>query len=300
MEDPEQSESLVAGASLSHKVVNQDAFVCVKNSRRQLSAVIVADGLGSHFGAEIASMTAVQTVADRLSNACSGDEIDVGELFHEAWLRIVDVARQNYSSQTPDPDDKDSFGTTLLCAIETDDAITLGYVGNGAIFHLRGNFNQFPASTVLPWTAMNYLNPHSVPRDGRAAINKLLSLKARPQQTIPSVLRLSKDQEMCGDIILCCTDGIHSYDQAAIGHDDKNEIWVHADPAVPILFASLSAFFEGASNATDLAACLKRYLQQLEARLLVEDDCTTAVLITPKALEYQRAHSKAGVEGALT
>ena len=62
------SRPSVAAASLTNKVVNQDACGVVLNEKARLSAIVVADGLGSHYGAEIASRIAVDV---RGTNAAS-------------------------------------------------------------------------------------------------------------------------------------------------------------------------------------------------------------------------------------
>jgi two-component sensor histidine kinase len=66
-----------------------------------------------------------------------------------------------------DLDWRNAFGTTVLCAVETIDHIVVGYLGNGAIIHIRGNFTTFPPSQLLPWTAINYLNPHTISQGGK-------------------------------------------------------------------------------------------------------------------------------------
>jgi serine/threonine protein phosphatase PrpC len=291
-------ESLVAGATLSPKNENQDTFACARNRGADLVGVALADGLGSHHGAEIASFVAANTVAKRLELYGPEDEIDMVALFAQAHCQILDQAHEHMPTEPDGPDSKDAFGTTLLCAVETRDRIVLAYVGNGAIFHLRANFNTFPSHQLLPWTALNYLNPHSIPQNGKPAISRLLSRRALPQQTIPTVLTLSKDQ-FCGDIILCCSDGIYSYDQTAIGYDDNHEIWVHANPAVPLLFDSLKEFFDSEATGEHLTANLKTYLNNLKAKGLVEDDCTVGALITSRASVYQRDLRPLRVEGTL-
>ena len=283
----QETSTLVAGASRSPKPVNQDSFAFVRNEKANLSAIIVADGLGSHYGAELASAAAVKKVSELLHAVDSGDEIAMPALFAEAWNSIQEKMRSTPLPPSLAPPAQDMFGTTLLCAIERQDDIVLGYVGNGAIYHIRGNFNTFPPSQLLPWSAVNYLNPHSVPENGQAAITRLLSAKAEAKQIVPTVLTIGKDQEWYGDIILCCSDGICSYDQTPIGYDNEREIWIHSEPAMPLFFAALNTFFHGPFSADGLTACLESYLHDLDARKLMDDDCTAAVLVTGKALEYQ-------------
>src|SRR5262249_2604018 len=143
-----------------------------------------------------------------------------------------------------DLDWNSAYGTTVLCAFETPRSIMLAYLGNGAIFHIRGNFNTFPASQLLPWAAINYLNPHSLSQNGKNVLYKLLSPRGRDGEIIPTVLTLGKDQDVFGDIVLVCSDGIHSYDQTAIGTDDEGRLWISGDETVRLFFESLKLFFE--------------------------------------------------------
>lgn len=279
--------SFVAGATLSIKPTNQDAFGVAKNQGAPLSGIVVADGVGSHYAAEIGATVVARTISRGLEQLPSHDRLCLRRLYHDAWLDVQHYIDKHADSLPQDVDWQNAFGTTAVCAVETAEELTLGYVGNGGIFHLRGNFNTFPASQLLPWSAVNYLNPHSIPRNGKNVMYKLLAPRSGPDEIAPSILRLSKDDAFFGDIVVCCTDGIYSYDQVSIGRDDDKNIWISGEPAITRLFDALTEFFDGDVSEPALAACLERYLAELQTANLITDDCTVAVLITEKALAFQ-------------
>jgi hypothetical protein len=293
------SKSLVAGATLSIKATNQDAFGVAKNDAAHLSGIVVADGVGSHYAAEIGATVVARAIARGLGSLAASDRLCLRRMYHDAWRDVQRYIDDHADSLPQDIDWQNAFGTTAVCAVETTDGLTLGYVGNGGIFHLRGNFNQFPASQLLPWSALNYLNPHSVPRNGKNVMYKLLAPRSGPEEIAPSVMSLTKDDTSFGDIVVCCTDGIYSYDQVAIGRDDEKNIWISGEPAITRLFDSLSTFFDGEVSDQALAACLERYLAELHAANLVSDDCTVAVLITEKALAFQASMRLRRTAGAV-
>jgi len=290
---------LVAAASLTNKVVNQDACGVVLNEKARLSAIVVADGLGSHYGAEIASRIAVDTAARYLQAIESPSDLDLDRVFSAARHAIDNYASQDGLATPPDLDWDNAFGTTLLCAVETRDLITVGYLGNGGIFHIRGDFQSFPKNQLLPWTAINYLNPHSAPRDGKNVLYKLLSPRRKGPETVPAILTFRKDNEFLGDLVMICSDGIYSYDQTPIGKDAEDRVWISGERAICMFFEFLGGFFSGEEyTAAELETTLHSYLAGLRLENLVTDDCTLAVLIGDQAIRRQRAllaHAKAAV-----
>ncbi len=90
-----------------------------------------------------------------------------------------------------------------------------------------------------------------------------------------------------GDIILICTDGVYSFDQVQMGRDSDQKVWISAEPSTTLFFEALNSFFSNSPSQAGLNYCIDTYLVNLKAANLVCDDCTVAVLITQKALEYQ-------------
>ena len=287
MATSDRLHGLAAAATISAKAVNQDAQTVAVNPRAALAAVIVADGLGSNYGAEVASAIVADTIAAWLDMLSPDDDLDLQRLFADAHGRLRNEIEERLETLPPDLDWNNAFGTTAICAVEMPNVIACGYVGNGGIFHLRGNFNTFPSSQLLPWNALNVLNPHSISVGGKNVLYKTISPRSKPEDVTPSVVIISKDEVHFGDIVVCCTDGIYSYDQVPIGRDDRQRIWISGEAAMARLYESLARFFDGVPSREALQASLDDYLASLLAGGFVNDDCTVAVLITEKTLAYQ-------------
>jgi serine/threonine protein phosphatase PrpC len=285
----ETQRTLAAAATIGNKHVNQDAFAVARNEEAGLVAILVADGVGSHFGAEVASAMVVANLRKALEQTVSPCEIDIPSLFLDARTHLERHVKQHAGDLPADLDWQNAFGTTLLCGVERSDHIILGYVGNGGIFHLRGNFNCFPPSQLLPWTAVNYLNPHSFSQDGKNILYDVVSVNPEHEMT-PTVLSLRKSGDRFGDIVMICSDGLYSYDQVPIGKDDQDHIWISGEQSVTLFFQHLNRFFTG-EEYTDqaLQAALEGYLAEIKARGLVTDDCTLGVMVTGAALRFQRS-----------
>jgi hypothetical protein len=254
-----------------------------------LAGVVVADGIGSHYRAEVASQFAACALRGALERT-QAVEINFPELFSRVKDNLNLEIEGMAASLPVDLDWDNAFGTTVLCAVDQREELTLAYVGNGAIFHIRGNFNGFPTAQSMPWNALNYLNPHSLPKNGKNLIYKLLSPRCTATESRPTVLSIHKDNDLFGDIILVCSDGIYSFDQTPIGKDDAGALWISGEETMRLFFDSLNAFFtqEDYGEAA-LAANMNQYLEQVRAENLMNDDCTVGVLITAAALRYQQS-----------
>lgn len=289
---------LAAVATISDKPVNQDACALAFNSDYPLSGVVVADGLGSQYGADLASAVVANSLSAELAVWEPGRPIDFHALFAIARQRLIGEAGRHRQEISPDIDMTKAYGTTAICALETDRTLMLAYLGNGGIFHIRGNFNTFPSSQLLPWSSINHLNPHTISLDGRNAMYKLLSPRTTPEEAEPSVVTISKDEHCFGDIVLCCTDGVYSFDQTAIGRDSRNNLWISGELSMERFYDALKQFFDEEPSSDDLQSTLQTYLNGLNAAGLVTDDCTVGVVISGKALAYQAQLREKRMAGA--
>jgi len=279
---------LGAVATRTRKRVNQDACAAVRFGSGQ--AVLVADGLGSHFGAEVASAVAVESIRHTLQTPGAPAEPDLRGAFADAQRALVGHVAAISPTLPADLDRSQAFGTTLVCAADTPARLILAYVGNGGLIHLRGNFNDFPPAQVLPWNALNYLNPHSISTGGHNVLYKLLSPWTAEAHSTPTVLSIAKENDLYGDIIMACSDGVHSYDQTPIGRDDERRIWISGERALSLFYEALDAFFaESVQDDASLQACLETYLSCLDAEHPLSDDATLGVVISAQALRHQEA-----------
>ena len=275
---------LTACATRGLKPINQDACDSTVN------AVVVADGLGSFFKAEVASKFAAETLKAKLEGSAPA-ELESPLWYGKAFAEIqkeLEASPLADLGLIPESQPKEAaYGTTLLCAVAHPEALTIAYVGNGAILHLRGGFDEFPATVILPWNAVNYLNPHSIAQGGKNAMTRYIAAVSNGQQCTPTVLQLQQDIQGTGDILILCSDGIHAADQINIGRDSERNIWLSGDEGLVILYKVLAEFLKGPDRTSEtLRFTLERYLDALVNAQLITDDCTVAVLITPTALAY--------------
>jgi hypothetical protein len=89
---------------------------------------------------------------------------------------------------------------------------------------------------------------------------------------------------------MICSDGIYSEDQRKYGSNAKG-LWVKYETSMQKFFEHLKLFFESQeySNET-LNNALEKYLGEIKPDL--DDDATLGVLVTEKAITYQKQKRK--------
>jgi len=281
----------IAAATLTNKKENQDWFSKISNPKLQLNGVVVADGIGSFSFAKEASNLVAKFVSIKIGELTDIADLNFENIFSEAKKELIAFAKeQNMETEG------NTLGTTLIVAVHfptpnrNHDTIKVAYVGNGGIWHLRGNFNHFNESQLLPWNAINYLNPHSIQEEGKEALYKLISVSNNYEEAVPSVLTFRVDKNF-GDILMICTDGIYSYDQVQIGKDNSGRTWVSGEKSMSLFYSELNDYFK--DENIDLEAHLYDYLKKLNSIEELDDDATIGVLITNDALVHQKRASNA-------
>jgi serine/threonine protein phosphatase PrpC len=279
------NKSVIATATNTSKSENQDSKGEFEGT--ELNAIFIADGLGSYKYPRFASERVVdffKANAQALNYLPgNGHNPKLNEVFKLAKEKLIAFASENFKEE--DKEDENLYGTTAITMFENNEKISVAYVGNGAVWHIRGNFNDFPDSYHYPWNAVNYLNPHTIPEKGKEALYRLISNNSDPAECVPTSFELEKDKEV-GEIIMICTDGIYSADQAKAGKNDKG-VWVRYEPAMLKFFDCLKNFFknEGSYSKENIERMLDEYLEELKPTL--DDDATIGILITEEALNYQ-------------
>jgi len=265
---------------------NEDAFAVLGGPAVPVRGVAVADGVGSYSHARLAADAAVRGVAAASGALRRPAPAALRALFQAAHAAVREAARDE-SGDGGEAPAAESFGTTLLVALDTPADLWAAYLGNGAIWHVRGNFDGFPAATALPWCAVNVLAPHSVLHHGREVLYRIVDASAEPAP--PSVVRLQPDPEF-GDLLVVCTDGIYSADQLTQGTDVNGSLWVSAEAAMVELFRTLRELFAGwdGRGQPELYRALAGCLGRLRDRGMLEDDATVGVIVTAAALGYHR------------
>ena len=285
MKDELYQKPVIATATTTNKSENQDCageFEC-----EIFSAIFVADGLGTFKHAKKSSERVIDffktQASDLNENVEKNSKPKFIETFKKAKEKLIDFANENLNEE--DKNEQNLFGTTAITVFQTDEKITVAYVGNGAIWHIRGNFNEFPDAYLFPWNAVNYLNPHTIPEGGKEALYRLISNSVDFSECVPTVFEIEKDKSV-GDIFMICTDGIYSADQLKAGKNEKG-VWVRYEPTMLKFFEYLKHFFKNNQlyNKESVEQTINLYLEELKSTF--DDDATLGILITKEALNYQ-------------
>jgi PPM family protein phosphatase len=275
-------KSLIATATITNKSENQDCKGEFLSN--DFNALFIADGLGSYKYAKQSSERVIDFFVNEAKNH-QGKIIDINfsKVYKQAKQKLIDFAKVSIKEE--EKQEENLFGTTLISVLETEDKIKISYTGNGAIWHIRGNFNEFPSSYLFPWSAVNILNPHTIPENGKEALYRLISNNDDFTECIPSVIELEKDNEY-GDIIMICTDGIYSGDQLKAGKNDK-VTWVKYEPSMLKFFEYVSYYFKSNTlyDKESIEQIVIQYLEEIKPML--DDDATIGILISKKTLNYQ-------------
>ena len=277
--------SIVAFATITPKSENQDNSNAV--SINNVNSVFVADGLGSYSYAKEASKQVVNFLISSANSIDGADNRNISPnfttIFKNTKDNLIEFANDFYSINPKQTEN--NLGTTLLVALENESKIIFSYVGNGGGWHIKGNFSEFPSNYLYPWNAINILNPHTLPENGKEALYKLISDSEDYNECIPSIIELHKNNEV-GDIFMICTDGIFSSDKYKAGKNDKG-IWVKYEHSMFKFFEYLNHFFKSCElySKEALTDILNQYLAEIKNQL--DDDATIGIIITKETLNFQ-------------
>jgi PPM family protein phosphatase len=277
------SQSILATHSITNKTENQDAQGVFES--KEFNSVYVADGLGSFKYAQAASGTVVDSFHETDKNHSSARQLnfDFKDIFLKAKQKVIELSQtEQYKNEKGE---QNLFGTTAIKLCESAHHLSVAYVGNGAIWHFRPNFTEFPPNYYFPWCIINYLNPHTIPENGKEALYRLISEGEDSDESIPSVMEIHKDGFL-GDIVVICTDGLHSADQVRMGKNEKG-VWTKMNELVCKLYECLAHFFRSSQlySSETLKQELVLYMEVIKKD--IADDVTIGILITAEALNYQ-------------
>ncbi|WP_420126207.1 protein phosphatase 2C domain-containing protein [Longimicrobium sp.] len=265
---------------------NEDACEAVRVPHAGVRGVVVADGLGSYTQAGRAAREVAREAAAWLETETEHfGRGTLPRLFIHVHTELRKRLREEADGGEPEPG---AFGTTLLVGVDAGAELVAAYAGNGAVWHIRGNFDESLAAGV-PWSAVNLLNPHTVLRGGREILYRIVDA-ADPSPPVPAVVSVRKDPEF-GDILLLCTDGVYSADQVTHGTDAGGTVWISAEAPMVALFNALRELFDAWDGEAGLPLhdALQACLGRLRAAGMLEDDATVGVIVTADALRYRRA-----------
>lgn len=272
--------SIYATDTITDKKKNEDNCVSFSNIKANFNSIIVADGLGSYKNAAQGSHFVVNELKKELLNIDILDSLDIQSLIKNIQNRLIDFAKKEDNIKEP------NYHTTIICVIETPIKFIIFYLGNGSIWHVRGNFKSIKKMMHIPWNAINYMNPHSIQEDGQERLQKYISTEINDDRINPTILEITKD-DYVGDIIIITTDGIHSEDHRKFG-ESKNVVWFKAPEKIIKLFDYLYRINNEIviSDNKELQKLISDYLKELQQKRLLDDDTTIGILFTHQALAF--------------
>jgi PPM family protein phosphatase len=281
---------LIACASQTNKSgTNQDYCIVFSNPTIGISGIVIADGIGSHFRAEVAASFCSKKLKQILESLKPDDELNFETFYKDVKLALIDFAKSTEEFDFNTIDKNKSLGTTLICILDDGNKYHIAYAGNGSIWQVDGRFNKFSKSFYLPWNSINLLNPHCIEQEGKAALYRYISVS--DTQHRPTILTLNKNDFAPGELLIATTDGVYSNDAVPVGKDANETLWIKGEEALPLLYNHLSAFLSSnpidAKNE-DLEFALNQFLAELKEKQLMHDDTTIGVIVSERAIEFHQ------------
>jgi hypothetical protein len=255
---------------------NEDHLVDFVNHHNGSRGLILSDGVGSCAYAKRTAEFIANKAKEILEERSALPALSLKDVFqtvHTALLRDIDISKEQ-----DDSIDLTQFGATLIVCVETPSEFLIGYVGNGAIWHIRGNAFEGLGNRILPWGITNLLNPHTMPENGREVLYKYFSSRNDLEMTDPTVLRFGKD-DIFGDLLFACTDGVYSSDQVATSRVASG-VWSHVDQPLVLFWEKLAVFLDGNIDESRLNEMMVSYHMELEKSDLVNDDASFGLIVS--------------------
>ena len=275
--------SYIITKSITPKIKNEDYVESFKNEKLNIKGFIVGDGIGSHYKASEGSEFCVKTLKSYIENCSSIQELNLTHFYNKVYNDLK-TEFTNAEKDNLEIDKTHSYGTTLIGVIEFEEKIIISYLGNGSVWHIRGNFYDFSPQRYLPWNAINVLNPHTVEENGKEALYKFIALECTDEQLQPTILEISKDKDFFGDIILASTDGLFSNDHNPIAKDREGNLWISGDKKIEMLLNTLKISMQKRPLLEEsINTDINEYLTKIIDNKLIDDD-TTFGLIIPSIL----------------
>jgi PPM family protein phosphatase len=196
---------------------NEDSFV----SDPALRLFVIADGMGGHSAGEVASSLAVETIAGFIHRTEEDAEfswpygIEPGLSFSGNRLRTaVHLANRRVFRAAERYDEYTGMGTTVVGALISGTRLAVANAGDSRLYIFAGGHltqvtrDDTWAATVLASQGNTSAAPP--PESMRRVLTNVLG--AREEADV----RLSEHDLSSGDMILLCSDGLHSVVDDAI------------------------------------------------------------------------------------
>ncbi|CAN5712301.1 hypothetical protein BH24ACT26_BH24ACT26_17860 [soil metagenome] len=199
---------------------------------------VVADGMGGHIAGDVASSTAVQTIADRLPSASAADPETLAQLVRDANSAIWSKAQADSSLS--------GMGTTCTLVFFDESRAHIAHVGDSRAYRLRdGALEQLTEdhTLVARMVKEGKLRPEDAERHPhRSVITRTLGVDSEVRVDLTTIELLE------GDRLLLSSDGLTSM----LDEEDITEVVAgESDPSVAAaLLVELANEAGGEDNIT--------------------------------------------------
>ena len=239
-----------------------------------VNGLVVCDGIGSLPDSGIVAELVCKDLIHELDNINDFDDQLIVDKISAKVRELVGIG-----------------GTTLIYCREINEGVVrIGYLGNGGISAIRGDFfHEKMGDQVHLYT--NLLLPH-VDRSG--ALTRHISTNSSDKNTKLSTLDLNLNSE-CGDIILFFSDGLSSLETQFIADLDEKGIWRSETGFFQQILVSLHEFLaehfhtdvpQWENTLYKLKSVLTNTIEKFKTAGILEDDLSIGVLVTGKVIEY--------------
>ena len=165
--------------------------------------IAVADGMGGHASGELASSTAIATLAEISLLAVNADDMV------RVATEVVDLTSDRISEATLDDQGRAGMGTTLTAAVLLEQAIALFHVGDSRAYLWRGE--RLTQITKDHTYVQTLLDSGQISQD-EADSHPRRNLLMRTIDGTPGVMvDVSLREARAGDRLLLCSDGLSDY-----------------------------------------------------------------------------------------
>ena len=271
-------------SSRSCGAINEDSFESIVSPNQ--CAIFIADGVGSSLNSNIAADLVVSQFKNSILLNHKKLVKDKGcPLIDKIWKvtekKLIEYAKLQHAEYNRE----ESFlKTTLLAVIELPDYFVITYIGNGNIFHIRGDIWKFfnNDSYTWPFIISSLMSPDIDAESG----NLFGYLGPKGLSTRPHIIRINKNMQQ-GDIFILTTDGISSPESESQATYGNHGYLRNNDILLKFIFKYLPSFFKELSLKTEkpgiqLGEIVDKFISETKFK---NDDATFGLLITPVAVK---------------
>ena len=201
----QEPEAVLLSDQGCHRTNNQDSgkIVYPTNGARGNRAllVVVADGMGGHNAGEVASQTAVDTIAEVYERALGTPGEALDQAFHEANRNILELATRN--------EEMAGMGTTCTALAIVGNEAWAAHVGDSRLYLVRSNsiYQLSEDHTVIQELVRQGLLTSEAAEHHEDRNVLLRAVGTKPEL---SIMRWPEPMDVRqGDAFLLCSDGLH-------------------------------------------------------------------------------------------